>query len=392
MSYVSPEIYGLRGILGDLGGRMRVSQTRTLFDGKTLNTDDATRFENSGTGTATFNTNQCNLAVTAGQYIIRNSPHTNPYFSGKVQDVEFTFDSFAPETNVVKRVGYFSSNAVAPYDSDKDGFWLESDGTTIRLIVSRFGTEVVNVPWTSWDAYSTISGYDWDNFTVCYADFLWLGGAGLRLFLKFEGGFVLAHTIMYAGTATNVFMRSPNQPMRYEVRSTGGAGGMNAICCQVATEGIAVEQGNAIALLSPTSGISANAVGTTYALRGVRKLATQRDIHTDITGFGGAIVTSGSVDAGRFLLLYRPTLSAPLVYATNGRLDDGAATTQTVTGLGTVIAVAEAVGSGESQSLAENYLASLLSSIDNTMHEVVLAYQPYTANQTVYGHIALRVG
>lgn len=28
--------------------------------------------------------------------------------------------------NTTKRVGYFSSNAVAPYDSDKDGFWLES--------------------------------------------------------------------------------------------------------------------------------------------------------------------------------------------------------------------------------------------------------------------------
>ena len=68
-----------------------------------------------------------------------------------------------------------SSNAVAPFASTYDGFYLENDGTTIRLKAERAGVTTIDVPWTSWDNYALISTYDWSKFTVIAFDFLWLG-------------------------------------------------------------------------------------------------------------------------------------------------------------------------------------------------------------------------
>ena len=380
------------GINADAGGRTRVSQITTLFGGKKLNADDPLKWVTVGTGTLTFQQNKALMEVTAGQYLIRQSPHYNPYFEGKSQIVEPTFDNFQPQAGVVKRVGYFSSNAVAPYDTNKDGFWIESDGTTIRLIVSRFGVEVLNLPWTEWDAYAAISTYNWQNFTVMFTDFLWLGGAVLRVLMKVNGHIQLVHTFDYAGTSQDVFMQSPNQPMRYEIRSSSGAGSFREICSQVSTEGSIGEGGQALVLANaPGSAISAGTVGTTYVIRGVKKQVANRDSHPVIVDFGGAVISAGATDAGRFLLLLNPTLSAALTYTDKGRVQDGAAVAgQTVTSLGREIGAVEAVGSGVAAPFPDNYLATLLIDINDSPYEVVLAYQPFTTNQDVHGHITLK--
>lgn len=358
-----------------------------------MNADETYRWASVGTGTVTFSQNKAVMDVTAGQYAVRQSPHWNPYFSGKSQFIEATFDNFHAQTGVVKRVGYFSSNAVAPYDSAKDGVWLESDGTTIRLIVARAGTEVLNKPLAEWDQAALMASYNWQNFTVCAFDFLWLGGAVLRLFVKANGRFMLVHQFDYAGTAQDVFMQTPNQPMRYEIRSTSSSGTFREICSQVSTEGSIDEQGDSLTLINAVaSPIAANVVGTTYAIRGVKKRADRRDAHIELRDFGGCILSSGGqADAGRFLLLLQPTLSAPLTYANNSKVQDGAATAgQTVTALGRVLGSAEVVGSGVAAPFTDNYLASLLIDIANTPYEVVLAYQPFTATQQIHGHITLK--
>jgi len=227
----------------DAGGRTRVSQITTLLAGKILGADDTTLFENVGTGTATYGSNKVNLSVTSGQYIIRQSKRFAPYFEGKCELVEATFDNFQTEANTTKRVGYFSSNAVAPYNSNLDGFFIEDNGTIKSLKAYRNGTLTIDVPFTTMDNYDAISSYDWSNFTVMAFDFLWLGGAILRFFVKTANGFELIHTVNYSGTATDTFILSPNQPIRYEVRSATGTGSLRYICSQIATEGSINEGG-----------------------------------------------------------------------------------------------------------------------------------------------------
>jgi hypothetical protein len=373
----------------DAGGRTRIAQITTLLDGKILGADDTDLFENNGTGSATYGANKVNLAVTAGQYIIRQSMRFYPYFSGKAQLVEFTCDNFQGEAGVTKRMGYFSSNAVAPFASNFDGFFMEDVAGVKTFYIYNNGTVKMSKALTAMDNYALVSGYDYADFTVFAVDFLWLGGAVLRVWLKTDLGFVLLHTFNYSGTDTDAFMLSPNQPLRYEVRSTGGAGSLRYMCSQIATEGSIDEAGKTSAVLNYTS-VTTNNVGTIYALKGIKKQTAFRDIPIQILSM--AVAITASTDAGIIILYKNPTLSAVLNYSNNGKIQDGIPTNPAspplvTAGTGKVLA-ALPIGTGTTGStdiMKENFLSFLSSSLNNTMDEYVLAYLPTTNNQTVNG-------
>ena len=372
----------------DTTGRVRTSNPTTLFDGKILGAEDTFKWDTKGTGTATYSGNTVQMSVTSGQYLVRQAKHWNPYYSGKPQMVETTLINFVNQANVVKRVGYFSSSAVAPYSATLDGFWLEADGSTYRLICSNNGTETHNIPWTSWDNYAAISGYDWSKFSVTEIDFLWLGGAAARLFMIVNGVFTLIHTIDdHAGYRSDLIVLSPNQPVRYEIRSSTGTGSMTAVCCQVAAEGTTSEEGEELSVYSAS--LACNTVGTIYALIGVRKSATYRNAHIDIAAFGASI-TSATTDSGVLLVILNPTLSAPLTWAANSKIEVGTAAGQTLTaGTGRILMCLPMNTSGSELTTIQAGLRSLPIDIDNTAGQIVLAYQPTTTNQNVTGNLSV---
>jgi hypothetical protein len=381
----------------DAGGRQRVSQLTTLLDGKILGEDDVTLFENVGTGTATYGSNKVNLSVTAGQYEIRQTRRFYPYFSGKAQLVECTFDNFQTQANVTKRVGYFSSNAVAPYASNFDGFFFEDNGTIKSLKAYRNGTLTVDVPFTTMDNYALVSSYDWSQFTVIAFDFLWLGGAILRLWLKTDLGFVLLHTVNYSGTSTDTFTISPNQTLRYEIRSTTGVGSLRYICSQIASEGSINESGKSLAIFNFVSATT-NTIGTIYALKGIKKQTAFRDTAVQVQEMSVANTGSTS-DTGILLLLLNPTLTGgPLTYVNRNKIQDGSptlpATPPTITSvnLGRVLAAipAGAGVTGITNAMQNNFLGFLGQTIDNTMDEYVVAYMPTTSNQSVNAVLTIK--
>jgi hypothetical protein len=272
-------IEGFPAAMVDAGARLRTSALTTLFDGKVVRGELSELWDTKGTGTPTAEDGGVLLSVTAGQYAIRQSRTYMPYFSGKSQLCEVTFDRFAPQAGVVKRVGYFSSSAVAPYDADYDGWWVESGSGTVSLVVANNGTEKLRKTVAEWDGTATFTGVDWDDFHVLLVDFLWLGGATLHAAFKNPGagGFAPAHNFEYAGTTQGTFMRSPHQPIRYEIRSTSGSGELNTICSQVSSEGSISTYGRSRVLFS-TALVSTNVVGTIYVVEAVRKRAEFRDV------------------------------------------------------------------------------------------------------------------
>jgi hypothetical protein len=355
----------------------------TLFDGKIMNAEDTYKWDTKGTGTATYTSNAVDLAVDAGEYVIRQSKFFNPYFSGKPQLIEITQQNFANQVGVVKRFGYFSSSAVAPYDATYDGWWIEADGTDYWLVTANKGTETHRVKHTAWSGYDKIASYDWSKFTVSMVDFLWLGGAGLRFFMVIDGKFELIHSIAdHAGYQDTLIFNSPNQPVRYEVRSTTGAGSMLSICSQAASEGTTTnEQGEGVSWYSEP--IAANTVGTIYALVGAKKQAAYRDHYCPVTEIGAAIQTA---DSGVLMLLINPTLSAPLTYTNTSRIQAGkAGSVITVTNVGRILKSVPMVSSGTGVQAPAALLRNLAVGIDNTMSELVVAYAPQSSNQTVFG-------
>jgi hypothetical protein len=389
LNILSNEISFADSVIQDAGGILRVGSQTTLADLKILNADNTNQWESVGTGSDTYGNNQTDLAVTSGQYRIRQSKRRYPYFSGKSQRIETTFDTFSPQVNVIKRVGYFSSNAVAPYNSNLDGFFLETTDTSIVLKVVRNGTETLSKDITEWSNYANMGIYKelstWNNFTVLEWKFLWLGGAVLTLSVKTENGFIVCHSFHYSGTNPDIFMLSPNQPVRYEIRSTTGSGSFTPICAQVATEGSTGESGESLTVYNPTS-ITCNSVGTIYALLGIKKQTSYRDIATQIINFEVAN-TAITSDAGILILLINPTLSAPLSYSNLSRIQIAYATNETITaGTGREIASTQAsAGGASSQILEKNLLAWLSSTITDVHEEFILGYMSITANQSVYG-------
>lgn len=367
----------------DISGRSRTSSTQTLLDGKIMNGEDVYKWDTKGSGAATYASNAIDLSVAAGQYLVRQSRIFCPYFSGKPQMIEITQQSFQNQPGVIKRFGYFSSSAAAPYGADYDGWWLEADGSSYWLITAHRGVETHRIEWTNWTGFAKVASYDWSKFTVSMVDFLWLGGAGLRLFMVIDGQFELIHAITdHAGYADTLIFESPNQPVRYEIRSSTGAGSLRAICSQVATEGAGYnEQSEGIAWSSPS--LAVNTVGSIYALVGAKKQAAYRNHHCPVSEIGAAIQTS---DSGVLMLLLNPTLSAPLTYTNTSRIQTGVANAPiTVTDVGRILKAVAMVASGTQAQAPNALLRNLAVGIDNALSELVVAYAPRSTNQTVFG-------
>lgn len=374
----------------DAGGRTRISQMTTLFDGKTLNSDNTLIFDNRGTGTGLWAANKYNMTVTSGQYLVRQARRFAPYFSGKSQFVEFTLDGFQHEAGVTKRIGYFSSNETAPYDTALDGFFMESDGESYSFKTYRAGTLTNNIPSTSFNmAYGlSFELLDFSKFNVFAVDFLWLGGAVLRLFLKTQNGFELIHTINYAGTAEDVFILSPNQPLRAEIRGVSGAGSMRYICSQISTEGSINEEGYNGAVHTGSSAITCGTTGTKYPIKAIRKKAGFRDISVKMTGV--SIFTATANDQILWTVELNPTLSSALTFAdgTNTAVEQATGNgTITVTAPGRILSAGYVATNApiDPAQFDKDYLAYLGVNLDGTRDPLVLCVTPISGSVGVFG-------
>lgn len=373
----------------DASARQRVSQINTLFDGKTLNEDNPNYWKNVGTGTGLWSGNMYSMIVGSGEYLIRQSVRYMPYFSGKSQLIEMTCDDFSAQNGITKRLGYFSSGTASNYSTNYDGFFLEASNGTYYLKAYRLGTLTHSVEFTQWDGYDQLKNYNFNAFTVVAFDFLWLGGATLRLFIKTDDGFVLAHTIIHAGSQNDLFILSPQQPLRYEIRSSAGAGNMFAICSQVATEGSTDEAGRPI-IHCNTSFVATNTTGTVYALLGVKIRTDRRDAAVRI--FETEIVNSTGTDQGQILILKNPTIAGSFTYAdkagTAVQIATGTAS-NTVSDLGTEI-INHAASSSLVTSALSSYYTWLTINIDNQADTYVLAYRALSNNQSVAATLELK--
>lgn len=396
MSYISNTNLDHAQISLDAGARVRTSNLTTLGDYKILGYDRTLLMENSGSGTGLYADNKYNMAVTgSGGYFIKQSKKFHQYFSGKSQIVECTFDNFQSETGVTKRVGYFSSDATAPFSSSFDGFYLENDGTNLKLIAQRNGVTTLNLSSSQWSGYSNIQNVDWSKFNVVLFDFLWLGGAVLRMWVKGSSDFELAHVFNYAGTSTDTFIKSPSQPLRYEVRSNSASasGSFRYICSQVATEGSINESGVTRGVDTTSSPINIAAIGTTYPIIAVRKSTAYRDVPVMIETVG--MYPTSNADVILWSLQVNPTLSAGLTYlpvSSSAFEQANGNGTITVTTPGAILASGVVVQGSilPGDRLEDNYMAWLGSTLNNTMDQYVLCATPITATIAVHGFMSLK--
>lgn len=242
MSYIPSLTYNPNQPSVDAAARVRVSQIYTLGEYKEVQYKQPLLYSAAGTGTYPITAGPAVerqlMHVESGQWLVNQTKLHHPYFSGKSQIIEYTFDNFGPQNNVTKRAGYFECTThTAPFSANLDGIWLESSNGTIKFCIANQGNIIYEKEWTQWLGYEALAGYNWNNFTVMMIDFLWLGGGVARLFIKTPSGFVLADQYTHAGAATGVMFATPAQPLRADIRSDGGVGDFRPICALVGSEG-----------------------------------------------------------------------------------------------------------------------------------------------------------
>jgi len=377
----------------DAGGRVRVSQLNTLGDYKPLVNDLSFFYDTVeiGGGSSNWNYNSAwfDLSVSSdGDAVIKQTYQRHPYSSGKSHYPEFTFMYFEPDDDVIKRAGYFRSSAIAPYTAGFDGIYLESSNGTVKLKIDRIGINMVTIEQAAWDNQTAADNIDWDNFNVFFIDFLWLGGTGVRLFNIQDGVPVLLHTYVHAGTTDSTMIRSPNLPMRYEMRSTGGNGFFNPICAQVSSEGEVSPTGAVRSVNMGSTKCDANAVGTCYALVGIQLQSDHEDTAIDILKLSVSATTNDDflwelrlnpTVAGTFTM--SPVADSSIEYAVGD-------TTNTVTG-GYIIKSGYGQGNSAVNDVSES-ARRLGMAIDGTSDMLLLCVTPLGANLDIYGAMTFR--
>lgn len=261
----------------DAFGRLRVSDITSLLELTHVYSKQPILVNEVTAGTATSTWNQSNAEVamgvtTTGDYVIRQTKQSAIYQPGKGQLFEASFSDFNIQSNVIKRVGYFTSTTAATYNSVFDGFFLESNGVTsqISFQIWKSGTSIYSAATTSWSSSEIdITTVDWSKTNLMLVDFQWLGVGRLRFGLSLSGNTYIFANNSGTNNLNDVYMSSPNKPIRYEIRSSGGTGTFNQICSQVSMEGSLNSLYTPISI-SNSSVVTLNTSGTKYAVMGFK--------------------------------------------------------------------------------------------------------------------------
>lgn len=385
----------------DAAGRLRISELTTLIDLKQLSDklplffDDVTiggglstySVGNSATSMEVFNNNDA---------VIRQTYRRFNYQSGKSYLVFNTFDRFEPQTDVIKRVGYFNTNIVTPYDSDKDGVYLESSDV-VYIVIEKTGSIVSKIAQSAWNV-DKLDGtgpsgitVDWSKGQVFVFDLLWLGKAGVRFYLEISNKLILFHLENFANVRESVYISSPNHSIRYEIRSTGGAGKISHVCSSVNIEGARNNLGAILGFNVGEIGLNFMSGGTNYMALALRLKANHVDTSLDILVFS---ILGTTPDNFLWELLLNPTVTGLVDGDFSSEIGEAVeiatgGTSRPITDKGNIIDNGYVSQKDQSRNTIENAIR-LGMSISGLRDVFVLSITPLSNNLTVFPAITIR--
>jgi len=237
------------GAQQDSFGRLRVSQPYELFAKGNEYNNQPLFYQNVLTGTASqsYSSDTTSTTLTAaagGDTAIRQSGWYVRYRPGKSQQVFVTGNFDGAQADATKRMGLFDDDTQT--QSTGDGVFFEVDENGIYAVLrsstsgSSTDTRVAQANWNGDKLNGTgASGatLDLTKHQVAVFSFGWLGSAVIQYGFVIAGEIVWCHTIRPSNDLATVFMARASLPIRWEVRTTGGAGTIQATCASVQSEG-----------------------------------------------------------------------------------------------------------------------------------------------------------
>ena len=381
----------------DAFGRARVSELTTQFDAKQIYDALPLFIDNvtNGTGAIVHDSTESSSTITTattGDYVIAQTKQRFNYQSGKSQLIFMTCNNFQGEVNVSKKLGYYSSGLVAPF-TGYDGLFFESAGK-VSINIWKRGVLLSQVLQEDWNldkmdgtGKSGIT-LDFSLNTIFIIDFEWLGVGRVRWGVVVNGLIVYVHESNHANVTTGVYMLSPNQPLRWEVRQTGaGISSFDFICASVNSEGSINALGKVLSVNNGITHINANSTANNYVLHSIRLNPANLGTLVDILNFN---TLSRTNDDYLWSVVLNPTFSASLTYSaiTNSSIQHSVGAGETITG-GTVLDSGYVEGNRGDATSIENAVR-LGALIDGTSDELVFAVRPLSSNLDILGAINWR--
>jgi hypothetical protein len=396
MSYIfNNEISYSDGPNLDAFGRLRTAAVQNLLDIKHVYDKNPLQVSEvtAGTATSVFQKEyaRVRMSTSANNDLVIRQTKTHPiYQPGKSQLFEASFSNLAIETNVIKRVGTFVSTTASTYNSVFDGFFLESNGITndISFQIWRSGTTIFSASTTTWntDQFDP-SNINWSLANLMTVDYQWLGVGRLRFGLVLSGQTFYFAEHNCANNEANVYMSSPNQPIRYEIRQLGsGSGYFDMICSQVSTEGALNGLYSTVGIQQPNT-VTLATSGTKYPFIGYRLKPSYIGVTSQ---YNSLSILNTSNDNYLATIEFNPTLSAtptwidipnsPFQYA----LETG---TTTITSSGHIMSnlIGEAGTSALTTLQIDDNQIRVGSNINGTLDEMWVCITPLGANATFLG-------
>lgn len=229
----------------DAFGRLRVSNTLTLFDSSHRYRDNGLWNTNAANGgTATFNANAGLVDLTtttaSGSLIYRETRKVFSYQPGKSLLVMSTFVMSPAKTGLRQRVGYFGAN---------NGFYIELANSTLSFVErssvtgSMTETRIAQADWNVDKMDGTgPSGITLDitKAQILWMDVEWLGLGTVRIGFVINGHFVTCHAFNHSNIIATTYITTASLPLRYEIENTGStasASTLKQVCSTVISEG-----------------------------------------------------------------------------------------------------------------------------------------------------------
>jgi hypothetical protein len=241
----------------DLFNRVEVAEPVTLFDSK-LDLSERTDQWNS-TGSVAHDATRAREVLTVANAssttTARQTKRSIIYQPGKAQTGVFTFRMGAAATGITRRVGLYCS---------QEGIFFEQTSAGLRFVIRDQSATSESAEQADWNV-DKLDGNGPSGVTIditrCQIFFIayeWLGVGTVALGFYYNGAPVVCHLFHHSNQVTQVYMRTPNSPIRFEIVNdgTGAESTFDQICSTVYSSGGAQNQGHLHAVDRQTTALT----------------------------------------------------------------------------------------------------------------------------------------
>lgn len=379
----------------DAFGRLRISIPDTIINIKQTVDNAPLLFTQGtvGTGNVYYDSDNASsmLTVSANNDVaIRQTKQYFNYQPGKSQLLLTTFCMQEVE-NTISRVGYFDSSTTSPYNTSLEGFYLQNNNGVISVHIANTGGQPSqsaiqnewNIDKMDGTGQSGIT-LDLTKTQILAIDFEWLGVGRVRFGFVINGLVFYVHQFVHANNISLPYLKNPNKPLRWEIRSSGGIAALRQICGSVISEGGAQTNGEPRGVNTGSASIGNITDGVTCPLITLRLKENYKSFTISLKDFGAmAFSTTNSI----LTIISNGVISnsAAFVDVTNSAVQYSlGAANSTITG-GNVLCTSYFNKASGTINIITESLFTIGTNVDGTKDYISICATPCGGNEKYFG-------